>query len=114
MERNSWAWDLDPAGRSYALREAFWRREPERYLIQERLEGCGEETLVGHARDFAAWLDASPPSIQPLDLLAGVALKSVGRVDLRKASHGSVLDLAFHELHPDLQQHVLERTEHTF
>lgn len=74
MERNSWAWDLDPAGRSYALREAFWRREPERYLIQERLEGCGEETLVGHARDFAAWLDASPPSIQPLDLLAGIAL----------------------------------------
>jgi formate C-acetyltransferase len=107
-------------------------------------------------------------------------LKSVGKVDLRKASHGSVLDLAFHtsalrgenglrkfmafvdtflkmpcsttlqintidrdlllqaredptnpayrtlivrvwgwsgvfvELHPDLQQHVLERTEHTF
>ena len=71
---NSVSFDLDPSGRSYALREAYWQKVPQSYLTTGVVAGCGEDTLVGHARDFAAKLEASPAAIPPRDLLAGVAL----------------------------------------
>ncbi|MEW6751096.1 MAG: pyruvate formate lyase family protein [Candidatus Latescibacterota bacterium] len=83
--------ELEPAGRSHALREMFWNREHEQYLDSRVLAGSGQPTLVGRARDFALLLDATPPVFQPRDLLAGIAL-------LRPAE-GSTLDLGHYDGH---------------
>jgi len=64
--------ELNPESRSYRLREMFWQEAHRPYVESRKLAGCGEATLVGRAKDFATWLEASPPAIQPVDRLAGI------------------------------------------
>ncbi|MBM3190436.1 MAG: hypothetical protein FJZ90_17175, partial [Chloroflexi bacterium] len=62
---------LSPASRIHRLREAYWRRTYGAAAVRRRIVGCGEDSLVGHARDFAALLEASEPFIQADELIVG-------------------------------------------
>ena len=53
------ALELTPGSRSYRLREMCWNETHKAAQHTRRIGGCGEDTLVGHARDFATLLDAS-------------------------------------------------------
>jgi pyruvate-formate lyase len=66
--------ELDPASRSHRLREAYWQRRHYPAMTRKEIVGSGDDTLVGHARDFAALLEASDPFIQPDELIVGSAL----------------------------------------
>ncbi len=66
--------DIDPEGRIYRLRQMHWDKTHEEAIVHKDVVGCGEATLVGHARDFAALLEASDPSIQPGELIIGCSL----------------------------------------
>ena len=68
------ALELAPGSRSFRLREMVWGRTHEAALHRKRIAGCGEDTLIGHARDFAALLEASEPSIQSDELIVGSCL----------------------------------------
>jgi formate C-acetyltransferase len=68
------ALELTPGSRVFRLREMCWSGTHEVALHNERIAGCGEDTLVGHARDFAALLEASEPFIQDGELIVGGCL----------------------------------------
>ena len=68
------ALDLEPASRSYRLREAYWKGTYRPSLVRKRVAGCGEDTLTGHAADFAALLEVSEPLIQSDELIVGCRL----------------------------------------
>jgi len=65
--------ELAQDSRSYKLREMYWNGEHERRLASKVLTGSGEPTLVGRAKDFAILLDETPPVVQPVDMIAGIA-----------------------------------------
>jgi len=67
-------WEREPEGRSYRLREMYWARTHDAALCRAAVAGCGDGSLVGHARDFAALLAASEPFIQPGELIVGCCL----------------------------------------
>ena len=83
--------ELDPNSRSFRLREMYWKGEHETYALSEHLVGSGEPTLVGRARDFAILLEATPPAIQPEDLIAGMAAV--------RPTEESSIDLGFYDSH---------------
>lgn len=66
--------DLEPESRSFRLREMYWNKTHNKALIKKQIAGSGENTLIGHAVDFAALLEASEPFIQPDELIAGCSL----------------------------------------
>ena len=66
--------EIGPASRSYRLRQMYWDRTHEEAVVRKDVVGCGEDTLTGHARDFAALLEASDPIIQPDELIVGCCL----------------------------------------
>jgi len=66
--------DLDPASRSHRLRDMYWEKTHEAAMVRRPIVGCGEDTLTGHARDFAARLEVSDPFIQPDELIVGACL----------------------------------------
>ena len=70
--------ELAPESRSFRLREMCWRGTHEAAQHTRRIVGCGEDTLVGHARDFAAVLEASEPFIQDDELIVGGCLVTPG------------------------------------
>jgi formate C-acetyltransferase len=74
QDRTSPSWELDPASRTYRLREMYWAKAHETARIAKSITGCGEDTLVGHAHDFAALLAASDPTIQPYERIVGCSL----------------------------------------
>ena len=55
------ALELASDSRSFRLREMVWNRTHEAAVHTRLIVGCGEDTLVGYARDFAALLEASEP-----------------------------------------------------
>jgi len=65
---------LQPDSRSARLREMYWNKTYLQALISKPVVGCGEGTLTGHAKDFAALLEASDPFIQPHELIVGCCL----------------------------------------
>ncbi len=83
--------DLTPNSRSYKLRENYWNGEYEKHRLSKVLKGSEEPTLVGRARDFATLLEATPPVVQSLDMIAGVTM-----VDL---AEGSSIDLGYYNGH---------------
>jgi hypothetical protein len=77
--------DIDSASRSYRLRQMYWDRTHEEAMVRKDVVGCGEDTLTGHARDFAMLLEASDPFVQPDELIVGCCLaipKDRERIDL--------------------------------
>jgi formate C-acetyltransferase len=68
------AFKLAPQGRIHRLREGYWAGTYREALARKAIAGCGEDTPVGRARDFAALLAASDPFIQPDELIVGTCL----------------------------------------
>ena len=66
--------ELSPASRSHRLRARYWQQTHLAAVARRPLIGCGEDTLVGHARDFATLLEASAPAIQAEELIVGICL----------------------------------------
>ena len=60
--------ELDPASRSFRLREMYWSKTHIEGMTRKEVVGSGEDTLTGHGKDFAALLEASDPFIQPDEL----------------------------------------------
>ena len=56
------------------LRGMYWEKTHETFVEARDLESCGVASLIGRARDFETWLEASPPRIQSHELLSGVLL----------------------------------------
>ena len=63
-----------PQGRIHRLREQYWAGTYRKAISRKEIAGCGEDTQVGHARDFAELLSASDPIIQPNELIVGSCL----------------------------------------
>ena len=68
---------LCPESRSFRLREEYWKNTPGQFVTSVSLQPSSRSRLVGFGENFAARLDASPPAVQPYDMLAGVALAHV-------------------------------------
>lgn len=83
------------------LRDMYWAKAHEALVGSAVIKGSGDTSLVGRARDFAAWLEASKPQIQQDDLLAGVSL-------VRLAA-GSSIDLGSYNPHYPPGHHNLLR-----
>ena len=73
-EENLIELELLSASRGFRLREMYWNKTHEKALIRKPLVGSGENTLTGHAKDFAILLEASDPLIQPDELIVGCSL----------------------------------------
>ncbi len=85
------ALELAPGSRSFRLRDMYWSGTHEAALHTKRIVGCGEDTLVRHALDFAALLEASEPFIQNDELIVGACLAT--------PAVGSQLDLGHYDPH---------------
>jgi pyruvate-formate lyase len=83
--------ELAPGSKSFRLREMCWRGTHEAAQHTRRIVGCGEDTLVGHARDFAALLEASEPFIQDDEWIVGGCLAT--------PAEGSQFDLGQYDPH---------------
>jgi formate C-acetyltransferase len=73
--------ELDPSSRSYRLRQKHWQNTHEAAVVTKPVVGSGEDTLVGHAHDFAALLEASDPFIQDEELIVGAQLATPENAD---------------------------------
>jgi pyruvate-formate lyase len=83
--------ELTPGSRTHRLREMCWHGTHEAARHTARIAGCGEDTLVGHAKDFAALLEASEPFIQEDEWIVGGCLVTL--------VEGSRLDLGIYDPH---------------
>ncbi len=101
--------ELDPGSRSFRLREMYWDKTHNRSLIRKQIAGSGDNTLTGHAKDFAILLEASDPFIQPDELIVGSSLaithnrNSSARRDQREmnqiVSEQNNIDLGYYNSH---------------
>jgi formate C-acetyltransferase len=66
--------ELEPGSRSDRLRDMHWQKTHEQAMARRPVTGSGEDTLIGHATDFANLLEASEPFIQPHELIVGTCL----------------------------------------
>ncbi|MCH7945763.1 MAG: pyruvate formate lyase family protein, partial [Armatimonadetes bacterium] len=66
--------ELEPGSRSHRLRDMYWQKTHDAATVRRPVAGCGEDTLTGHARDFASLLEASDPFIQRDELIVGACL----------------------------------------
>ena len=83
--------EIDPGSRSSRLRQTYWEGTHFRARVRVHVPGCGEDTLVGHAKDFAGLLRASEPLIQPGELIVGTCLATPYNED--------ALDLGYYNRH---------------
>jgi pyruvate-formate lyase len=82
---------LAPESRSYRLREMCWNETHTAAQHTRQIDGCGEDTLTGHARDFAALLEASEPFVQDDELIVGGCMAT--------PTEGSQFDLGIYDPH---------------
>ncbi len=66
--------ELDPSSRVYKLREMYWNKAHNASLVRKEIQGSGENTLLGHAKDFAILLESSDVFILPDELIVGCHL----------------------------------------
>ncbi|MEW6359507.1 MAG: pyruvate formate lyase family protein [Planctomycetota bacterium] len=71
-QNNTESADISP--RIRLLREALWRRTHESFPFPSPSGKLSDGSLLGNAKNFAAWLDEMPPQIQDHELLAGVSV----------------------------------------
>ena len=74
--------ELDPTSRSHRLRQMHWEKTHQSSVIAKPIVGSGEDTLTGHAKDFAMLLEASDPFIQADELIVGSLLVSPANPEL--------------------------------
>ncbi|MDP6666678.1 MAG: pyruvate formate lyase family protein [Dehalococcoidia bacterium] len=73
-DRESLNLELETGGRIHRLRDMYWQKTHQAAVVSKPVTGSGENTLTGHARDFANLLEASDPFIQPDELIVGTCL----------------------------------------
>ena len=83
--------ELAPDGRVYRLRDMYWSKTHLDGVTKKDVTGCGEDSVLGHAKDFAALLEASEPTVQPEELIVGCRLT---RLENREA-----LKLGYYDPH---------------
>ena len=114
------ALELASDSRSFRLREMTWNRTHEAALRTKLIVGCGEGTLVGHARDFAALLEASEPFIQDGELIIGGCLVTpedgsdfdLGHYDPHfPPSHATILSMGLAGIRDNAQQRAAQETD---
>lgn len=66
--------ELEQGSRSHCLREMYWAGTHKQAMTRKSVVGCGENTLVGRARDFATLLEATDLLIQPYELIVGTCM----------------------------------------
>ena len=66
--------EFGPGDRIYRLREMYWNGTHDAAVVYKPLAGCGDDSLVGHARDFSLLLEGSEPFIQDDELIVGCCL----------------------------------------
>jgi hypothetical protein len=91
VEMDKKALELSPDGRSFRLRESYWNGTCATVRDEKPIAGGGEDTITGHARDFAALHAASEPFIQSDELIVGGCLAV--------PQDGSDLDLGRYDPH---------------
>jgi hypothetical protein len=91
LERTGESLELAPDSRSFRLRDMVWNRTHEAAVHTKLIVGSGEDTFVGHAKDFAALLEASEPFIQDDELIIGGCLAA--------PEDGSDFDLGYYDPH---------------
>lgn len=74
VDRGRLSLELEPGSRIHRLRDMHWQKTHEAAVVRKAVAGSGEESLVGHAKDFASLLEASDPFIQPDELIVGTCL----------------------------------------
>jgi len=57
--------------RIYNLREMYWSKSHLDGVTTKNVAASGENTMLGHGKDFAALLETSEPFIQPGELIVG-------------------------------------------
>jgi formate C-acetyltransferase len=114
------ALELAPDSRVYRLREMCWRGAHGAARHSKRIAGCGEDTLVGHARDFAALLEASEPFIQDEEWIVGGCLATpaegsqfdLGQYDPHyPPSHARILRMGLAGIRDHAQERVARETD---
>ena len=85
------ALELLPDSKSYRLREMCLNETHKAARHTRRIDGCGEDTLTGHARDFATLLESSQPFIQDDELIVGGCMAT--------PTEGSQFDLGIYDPH---------------
>jgi pyruvate-formate lyase len=66
--------ELEAGSRSDRLRDMHWQKTHDQAMARRPVAGSGEDTLTGHATDFANLLEASEPFVQPHELIVGTCL----------------------------------------
>jgi pyruvate-formate lyase len=114
------ALELAPGSRSFRLREMVWSGTHEAALHTKRVVGCGEDTLVGHAKDFRAVLEASEPFIQDDELIVGGCLVTpeegsdfdLGHYDPHfPPNHGTILTVGLAGIRDSAQERAARETD---
>ncbi len=83
--------EIDPSSRIYKLREMYWNKAHNAGLVRKEIHGSGEDTLIGHAKDFSALLESSDVFILPNELIVGCHLAI--------PSQGSNINLGYYNTH---------------
>jgi pyruvate-formate lyase len=92
LETTAVTWQpLSLDSRSHRLREMYWQRTHAAAQVVKPVQASADPSLVGHARDFAALLQASDPWIQPHELIVGC--------HLALPEPGSGLELGYYNTH---------------
>ncbi len=69
--------ELAPDSRASHLRDMYWDMTHLDGVTKKEVTASGEDTVLGHAKDFAALLEASEPFIQPEELIVGCRMTKV-------------------------------------
>ena len=93
--------DTPLSPRIHALREMYWAKTHAALTEAKVIEGSGDPSLVGHAKDFAALLEATPVQLQEHELLSGIALA--------RPAEGSSLSLGYYNPHYPPGHHTVLR-----
>jgi pyruvate-formate lyase len=92
LDMDAVTWEPLPLdSRSHRLREMYWQRTHTSAQVHRPVHASADPSLTGHARDFAALLEASDPWIQPHELIVGC--------HLALPEPGSGLDLGYYNTH---------------
>jgi len=111
---------LDSTSRSLKLRQLYWNKAHNAGLIRKEIEGSGENTLVGYAKDFAALLEASDVFILPYELIVGCHLaipKERSNINLGyynshyPPGHELILNMGLTGIRDHAREQLLDETE---
>ena len=112
--------EMIPMSRSFRLREMYWDKTHEKSLVRKKIVGSGDNTLTGHAKNFAILLEASDLFVQPDELIVGSALAfpedrkslNLGRYDAHyPPGHETILNMGLAGIRDDARERLATETD---